>query len=305
MTPDTYTNSEQMLDVDDIHTLYTHDWGNKDAKTPILFLHGGPGGGCSDSKKQQFDPATQRVIFFDQRGSGRSLPYGELKQNTTGSIISDMIVILEHFGIDTAILTGGSWGSALAFMFAIAHPDRVSALLIDGVWTGSKDENAWIDAGGFKPFFPDAWQQYLNGTPVEHHNNPSEYHFQRIMGPDAEATKQSAYAYETLEGAVMSLDDRKAVPSYETYDPSSTRIEVHYLVHGCFVPDRYVFNNTTKLTMPVYMVQGRYDMVCPPRAAYELHGLLPHSTLIWTTSGHSAERETWAVKRTILAQLTA
>lgn len=304
MTPDKFTNEEMMLNVGEGHTLYVHDWGKADASKPILFLHGGPGGSCSDGKKNQFDPESQRVIFFDQRGSGKSTPYGSLENNTTQHIIADMVKILDTFEIEHCILTGGSWGSALAFYFALAHPERLLAMVLDGVFTGSKTENDWVDEGNLKTFFPDAWERYVSTVPKDFRSDPSSYHFPRILGDDVEAAKSSAHAYESLEGAIVFLDDRFVASDFETYDPSNVRIEVHYLQNGCFVPDRYVFDNADKLTMPVYMVQGRYDMVCPPAAAWELSQLLPNSNLIWTTSGHVAERETWNIRRTILRQLT-
>lgn len=304
MTPDKFTNEELMLDVGDGHTLYVHDWGKKDTDTPILFLHGGPGSGCSDGKKNQFFPERQRVIFFDQRGSDRSLPLGSLDKNDTEHQIADIDKILQHFGMEQVVLTGGSWGSALAFFYAIARPEKVKALVVDGVWTGSKSENDWLDKGQFRTFYPDAWQRYVASVPEKYRENPSEYHFSRILGEDQQAAKASALAYVTLEGAAISLDDRHGPIDAELFDPGSIRIEVQYLTNGCFVPDRYVFDNAAKLTMPVYMVQGRYDMVCPPITAHELHGLLPNSELIWTTSGHHAERETWNIKRMLLLQLT-
>jgi len=305
MTPDGYTNEELMLDVGDGHTLYVHDWGRKDAAKPILVLHGGPGWSNSNRKKGQFDPETQRVIFFDQRGGGRSLPLGSLEKNTTDHMITDIDAILDHFGIEKIILCGGSWGSALAFYYGIVRPERVAAMLLDGVYTGSRQENDWLDKGEFQTFFPDAWQKYLDATPEEHRGDPSAYHFARILGNDANAAKESAYAYMSLENAAISLDDRRMALDYETFDPVPVKVEVHYLQNECFVPDRYVFDNAAKLKMPIYMVQGRYDMVCPPRTAYELSKLLPSAELIWTTSGHWAEREMWNVKCILLQQLTS
>ncbi len=305
MNPDKFTNEELMLDVGDGHTLYVHDWGNKDAKKPVLFLHGGPGSGCKDKHKLQFKPEQQRVIFFDQRGSGRSLPYGSIEDNTTEHLIGDIDKILDRFGIEQVIITGGSWGSALALFYAIAQPQKVRAMLLDGIWTASRQENDWLDKGGFKTFFPDAWEAYRSSVPPKFETDPSAYHFKRILGDDAVAAKQSGYAYQTLEAAAISLDDRHAAENFDTYDHLPIRLEVHYITNGGFVPDRHVFDNASRLTMPIYMVQGRYDMVCPPAAAHELHQLLPTSELVFTTSGHYSEHETWNVKRTILQQLTS
>ncbi len=304
MTPDSYTIQERQLDVGDGHELYVHDWGKGDATNPILFLHGGPGSGCNDGHKRYFDPSRQRVVFFDQRGSGRSTPYGSLEHNTTQDLVDDIVKILDAFEIDRAILVGGSWGSCLALAFTLARPARVQALVLNGIFTARQSEIDWLDQGRFRTFYPDAWQRYLEATPLEHHDNPSAYHFRRILGSDAAAAKESAYAYELLEEAVLRLDDRFTPGSFEDYDPSSSQLEVHYMTNGCFMPDGHIMQNAHTLAMPVYLVQGRYDMVCPPETAYQLAGELPDGELIWTVSGHATERESWNSIRTILLQLT-
>lgn len=304
MTPDSFTIQETFLEVGDGHTLYVHDWGNKDAKTPIIFLHGGPGGQSKDSHKGYFDPKRQRVIFHDQRGSGKSLPYASLEHNTTQDLVADIEKIADKFKLTEFIITGGSWGSCLALAYALEHQDRLKALVLHGVWTSSKSENDWLDKGGFQRFFPDAWQRYLDQTPKSHHANPSSYHFDRALNGTSAEAKASGYAYEQLEGSVVKLDDRGQTDDFETYDPSGIRIEIQYLQNLCFMPDRHILNNASKIKVPVYMVQGRYDMVCPPATAFELSQKLPNNELIWTTSGHVAEREAWNVIRTILLQLT-
>lgn len=304
MTPDQYTISEQMLDVGEGHTLYVQDWGNKAAETPIIFLHGGPGGQVKDGQKQLFDPTRERVIFFDQRGCGQSIPYGSLDHNTTADIIDDISKIADKLQLEKFILVGGSWGSALAFFYGLTHPERVAAMVLHGIWTSSKKENDWLDKGGFRTFYPDAWQRYVKSVPTEYRDDPSSYHFPRILSDDLDASKLSAYAYENLEGSAMSLDDRFTPDSLEEFDPAGIRLEVSYLTNLCFMPDRYILDNAKKLKMPIYMVQGRYDMVCPPQTAYELHQKLPDSELIWTISGHRSERESWTVIRTLLLQLS-
>ncbi|MDB5169446.1 MAG: proline iminopeptidase [Candidatus Saccharibacteria bacterium] len=302
MTPDKYTNETLMLDVGDGHQLSVHDWGNKDAKTPIVYLQGGPGGATSDRKKLLFDPLAQRVIFYDQRGAGKSLPYGSLEHNTTQDLVADIITILNSRGIERCILVGGSWGSTLALCFGIAHPDRVAAMVIDGVWTSTKAENSWLDQGGFKTFFPDVWDAYVATVPKANVSNPSAYHFQRILGNDLETATQSAIAYTSLEGGAISLDDRHEPINSDEYDPSALRIEVHYLNNLCFIPDNYIFDHVGKLTMPIAMVQGRYDMVCPPHTAYKLSKLLRNAQLHFTTSGHAAEHESWSLIKLLVKQ---
>ncbi len=305
MTPDEFTNSESFLDVGNGHQLYVYDWGKKDAKPPIIYLHGGPGGSCSDKAKNKFEPDKQRVIFFDQRGSGKSLPYGSLKNNTTQDSVEDIEKIAKHLKLPQFILTGGSWGASLALFFGIKYPKRVAGMVLDGIWTCRKSENDWVEKGGFKSFLPDVWEKYAQSVPKEFVSDPSSYHFKRILGSDAEAARLSGHAYENMERGALALDDRLVPDSPSEYDPSGIRIEVHYIVNRGFVPEGYIMKNTHKLTMPIWLVQGRYDMVCTPKTAYELNQKLPNSQLVWTISGHKAEHESWNISRSILLQLTS
>lgn len=304
MTPDKHTNQELFLEVGDGHELYIHDWGNKSAKRVIFALHGGPGNGSSDRYKDLYDPARQRVIFHDQRGSGRSLPAGSLEHNTTKKLVEDITKIADKLGIKTFILTGGSWGSTLALAYGLQYPKRVEAMVLDGIFTGSQTEIDWLNQGRFKTFYPDAWDNFRHTVPKNHQQDPTTYHAKRILGKDEQAIKESAHAYSSMEGAVLSLDDRFIPSPLDDYDPNGMRIEVQYLTNGCFMPDRHILENAPKLTMPIWLVQGRYDMVCPPLAAYELHKRLPRSELVFAISGHRSEHETWNLKRTILLQLT-
>ncbi|HWT56191.1 MAG TPA: alpha/beta fold hydrolase [Candidatus Microsaccharimonas sp.] len=304
MTPDKFTNQELMLAVGDGHQLYVQDWGSQDAKTPIFFLHGGPGSGCDDGHKQYFDPTTQRVIFHDQRGCGKSLPYGSLESNTTQKLIDDISTIADELHIDKFVIVGGSWGSCLAFAYGLEHPERVSGMVLRGIFTGSQSEIDWLDHGEFQNFFPDAWEAYLATVPKEHRANPSSYHYDRVTGKDPQAAQESGAAYLTLELSAISLDDRHRPISPVDFDPSSIRIEMHYMHNLCFLPDNYILDNAHRLSMPIHLIHGRYDMVCPPVTAYKLHAKFPNSELVWTISGHSAEHETWTAVRSALRQLT-
>lgn len=305
MFPDAHTIQEFFLEVGDGHQLYVQEWGNARAITTHLFLHGGPGGGTSDSHKKRFDPQQHHVIFFDQRGSGLSLPYGSLEHNTTEHLVKDITLLLDRLKIRTVVLVGGSWGSALALAYAIAHPTRVAAMVLQGIFTGSTKEIEWLDKGLFKTFYPEAWAHYISQTPQNHHHDPTAYHMARVLGTDEQAQLTSAFAYETLESSLMSLDDRTSMRDISTYDPLPMRLGMHYLHNTCFMKDRYILDNAHKLTMPIWLVQGRYDMVCPPETAYELHRNLPQSHLIWTTAGHrSADRATTDVIKTILLQFS-
>ena len=305
MTPDAYTIKEFFIEVGGGHQLYVYEWGNPKGM-PIIFLHGGPGSHVKDKHKSAFDPTRHRVIFFDQRGCGKSLPFGSIEHNTTADMMEDISKIADQVKLKQFTLFGGSWGAFLALVYAVKHPKRVKALTIDGVFTGTQKEIDYFDRGEFRLHFPDVWERYLNTVPKSHQNSPTKYHFKRILGTDEKAVRESACAYQNLEGALLSLDDRfqPSSPDDPTFDPSSVKLEVHYLYNSCFVPDNYILNNAHKLTMPVWMIQGRYDMVCPPIAAYELHKKLPNSQLILTTSNHLPEHETHNVRRAILLQLT-
>lgn len=304
MTPDEYTNREFFLDVGDGHELYVQDWGTKDAITPIIFLHGGPGSGCKDKYKGDFDPARHRVIFFDQRGCGRSLPYGSLEHNTTQALVNDISAIADKLELKTFIICGGSWGSTLALAYAVAHPERVEALVIRGIFTGTQEEIDWLNQGAYQTFFPEVWGRFLNDTPKNHRADPTGYHLERLFGDDEIDAKESAYTFACMELGLLYLDDRFTAPAFEEFDPTFIKIEYHYLKNTCFLEENYINENVHKLTMPVYVVQGRYDMVCPPKTAYALHKKLPNSELIWTISGHKNEREGWTATRTILNQIT-
>jgi proline iminopeptidase len=304
MTPDEFTNQEFFLDVGDGHSLYVHDWGKANAKIPIIYLHGGPGVGSKDRYKQTFDPTLQRVIFFDQRGCGKSEPYGSLEHNTTQDLVEDIEKIIKRLKTKRVIITGGSWGSFLALAFGIAYPQRVSGMVIQGVFTGTADELDWLSNGRFREFFPDAWDRYVATVPESRKDDPSNYHLKQILTGDFESAKASAYAYQNLEGGVIKLDNRPVPEPYETYDPTQIRLEAHYASNNCFVPDNYIKNHANKLKFPVWLVQGRYDMVCRPAAAYHLHKGLPDSKLIWTLNGHLAEHETANILRLALLQVS-
>lgn len=303
MTPDQCTISESFLDVGDGHQLYVHDWGNPQAKTPILFLHGGPGNGCDNRDKKKFDPATQRIIFHDQRGAGKSLPLGSLKHNTTQKLIEDIDKIARHLKLDKFVLVGGSWGSTLALAYGLAYPKQVMAMVIDGIFTGTKDEMDWLDHGGWREFFPDVWQQYTESVPPSFHHDPTAYHLKHALGDDQQAAKQAAYAFATMELALLKLDDTYTPGAFETYDPSMTCIEMHYVAHKFFMSKEDILQKASKLKMPIWLIQGRYDMVCPPIAAYRLNKALPDSHLIWTINGHLRQHEAANIQRLVLQQV--
>lgn len=301
MTPDEYSIREFYLDVGDGHKIYVHDWGNIDAQYPIISIHGGPGSGSKDKFKINYNPKIQRVIFFDQRGAGKSLPYGELRNNDSTKLVEDIEKIIVKLQLDKVILVGGSWGSCLALLFGIKYPKRVKAMILNGIFTGRKFEIDYLNQGNFKNYFPDVWDEYISSVPAKNRSNPTEYHFKNIFSTDLEQAKKSAYCYSSLlEGPLVNLDDRFTKDKYEDYDYNPTKIEVYYLSNQCFLEDNYIFNNSSKLSMPIWLIQGRYDMVCPAITAYELNKLLANSSLIWSIGGHILSRESWSIMKILL-----
>ena len=299
MTPDEFTIQETFLEVGDGHTLYVHDWGNKAAKTPILFLHGGPGGGCNDGHKGYFNPKKHRVIFFDQRGAGKSTPTGTLSHNTTADLINDIDTIRNHFGFDSIILMGRSWGSTLALTYAITYPSVVHAIITGGVMLGSHAEQTILERTNISElFYPDVVD------PLGLSSDQAMELWHKAASEDANESKKACYTLSQLLVATLRLDDRTKPLDFETFDHSGLRVEAHYKINNWFLEDDFILRNASKLTMPVWIIQGRYDMACLPKFAHAIHSVLPSSKLIWTQAGHSgSDRENWLATKTILEQL--
>jgi len=302
MTDDQHTIQSLRLDVGDGYELYVQEWGSA-AGTPIISLHGGPGGSAKDSHKSRFNPERHRVIFYDQRGCGQSTPLGSLEYNTTDEQVEDIIKILDRLQIDQVVVSGASWGSCLALVFAIRHPKRVSKLIINGIFTGTRDEVEYITHGMFRAHFPDVWQAFLDATPPEHHDAPARYHQERLFGDDEQASMQSGIALTNLEGSVMNLDDRTHPIDPEKYDPTHSLIEQHYMMNDCFLPEGYILEHAHKIKAPVVIIQGRYDFVCPPETAWKLHKALPNSQLLWTQAGHGGDRSNYETARAVFASI--
>lgn len=309
MTDDAYTNQNFMLDVGDGRQLHVVDWGNPKAETPFIFLHGGPGGSVKDRHKQPFDPTKHRVIFFDQRGSGESTPYGDLKHNTTQDLIFDITKITDHLKIKTFNLYGYSWGSTLALCYAIKNPAKVQNLIIGGVYSGVNDSpDHFIH---LRTFFPDIYTQIIREISEQLPDAPKDlsslasYLQTTALEGTPEQQKRACFALEAAEFAIASYDSDLRTPEpYEDFDPVPARIEAHYIKNNCFLPEEdYILNHAAEITVPVYIVQGRSDLVCPPKFAYQLSQKLPHARLYWANSNHWSERELNSIFRTICSLL--
>lgn len=304
---DEFTIANGHLPVGDGHEIYYEFWGNPDAESVILSFHGGPGGQFKDKHKYIFDPKTQAVILFDQRGCGNSMPYGKREHNTTDDTIADAVKLLEHLKINSVHIYGGSWGSALALLFAIREPKRVKNVIVNGVFTGSQAEIDFLDKGLFVRHYPEVWERFQASVPVVHRNDPAAYHYEMLNNDNPDVRKKSAKALEELEMPLLGFDwpgyddiKRDAI-STDSYDEVPYMIYAHYLSNECFLPDAYILKNAHTITAPLYIVQGRYDMACPPITAYTVHKAVPGSKLFMTLGSHGRDPENRTALKTLIS----
>jgi len=278
------------LDVGNSHSIYYELSGNPDGK-PVLFLHGGPGVGFFYQDKQFFNPNIFNIITFDQRGAGRSKPFGSLENNNTTLLVNDIKKLLTMLDIDRIFLFGGSWGSTLSLVYAIRNPKMVAAMVLRGIYLGSKEEEKYMfyDA---RHVFPEVWEEMIRLVPKNHRERILEYFYEMVLSKDTRIRSRYARAWETYETSISKLKYSKhevniflKMIKYE----ASARIELHYLANQCFIPKDYILRNVKKLkVIPVSIVHGRYDHVTSPFSAYTLHKKLPDSSLNYTIAGHSA-----------------
>ncbi|OJF81782.1 prolyl aminopeptidase [Nocardia seriolae] len=286
-----------MLDVGDGQSLYYEVSGNPDGK-PAVFLHGGPGGGTSPYHRQFFDPEAYRIVVFDQRGCGRSTPHiadgASLEHNTTWHLVADIERLRTHLGVDRWLVFGGSWGSTLALSYAQAHPDRVTELVLRGIFLLRRKEIDWYYNGSAGYVYPDEWDKFLAPVPeAERGQDLVEVYHRLLHSPDAALATDAAVAWSTWEGSTSSLlphPDRVA----ETADPrfalAFARIENHYFVNRGFLDEGQLLRDIDRIAhIPGVIVQGRYDVVCPATSAWDLHRAWPGSELhLVPDAGHAA-----------------
>lgn len=285
---------QHMLSVTEPHQLYVEVCGNPDG-LPVLFVHGGPGSGCSEDHRRFFDPNKYRIILFDQRGSGRSTPHADLSENTTQALVSDMEMIREFMGVDQWVLFGGSWGSTLSLVYAQTHPDRVAGLILRGIFLSRQHDMYWLFNGdGANYVYPDYWDEFISTVKLNGHSNYIDAYYAVLTGEDEVARMAAAKAWSSWEGRCSSLQLTEDAMQWTT-DPhtalSLARIECHYMMNNCFLAPNQILNNMDKIAhIPGIIVHGRYDMVCTMDNAWRLHKAWPASTLqIIPDAGHSSK----------------
>jgi proline iminopeptidase len=283
------------LRVSDLHELYFEESGNPDGK-PALFLHGGPGGGTEPKMRRFFDPERYRIVLLDQRGCGKSRPHASLVDNTTWDLVADIEKLRAHLGLANWLVFGGSWGSTLALAYAQSHPERVTHLVLRGIFLLRRWELEWFyqDPGGAAALYPDLWEHYVEPIPPAERGAMMTAYYKRLTSDNPAELSKAAKAWALWEAATSFIRLNSlytAKLGQDTHSEAFSRIECHYFVNGGFLttPNQLIENVGRIRHIPAVIVQGRYDIVCPMRSAWELHRAWPEADLhIVPSAGHSA-----------------
>jgi proline iminopeptidase len=290
----------EMLKVSPLHDIYYEECGNANG-IPVVFLHGGPGSGCNPTQRRFFDPAHYRIILLDQRGCGRSTPQGEVRENTTDDLINDIEAIRHHLDIARWHVFGGSWGSTLALAYALKYSERIISLTLRGIFLSRQSELNWF-LSEVKNFHPESWYKLCEYLPASKRHDLFATFETLVFSDDKTVSIPAASAWNAYESNMMSLLPRENnTASTGNSSPENTvdgevelaraRVQIHYIKHMCFVGERDMLNEAAqKLThIPTTIVQGRYDMVCPPISAWQLAQAMPHAKFVMVAdAGHSA-----------------
>lgn len=291
--PEIEANQTGMLRVSDLHEIYWEESGNPKGK-PVVFLHGGPGGATQPKQRRFFDPAAYRIVLFDQRGCGKSTPNASLEENTTWDLVADIEKLRDHLGIETWQVFGGSWGSTLALVYAEKYPERVTELVLRGIFLVRKQELDWFYQEGAHSLFPDAWEKYIEPIPEDERHDMMGAYIKRLTSDDKEVRLRAARAWSTWEASTCFLIQRPEhieESGEDEFAAAFARIECHYFVNGGFLEsENQLIDNVDRIRhIPAVIVQGRYDCVCPMTTAWGLHRAWPEADLrLVATAGHSA-----------------
>ena len=263
---------QKMMDVGGGHRIYVEQCGRPDG-VPVLVVHGGPGGGCSPAMRRYFDPSIYRSILFDQRGCGRSRPHASVDENTTWHLVADMEAIRAELGLDKLILFGGSWGATLALIYAITHPENTAHLVLRGVFTMTRAELDWFYGGGVGRFFPDLWERVVSVLPEAEQGDVIGAYHRRLFSGNLVEEMRFARLWANWENALATIDSSLiGGEGPSEYARAFSRLENHYFVNlGFLEEDRWIMKNRHRIEgIGADIIQGRFDMVCPPKAAFEL-----------------------------------
>ncbi len=288
--------------VSEVHELYYELWGNPNG-IPFVFVHGGPGAGFGEKDYDFFDAAKHRVLFYEQRGSGRSTPYCDLRENETSFLVEDQKELMNEFGFEKSIVFGGSWGSTLGLCFAIKYPEMVNGLILRGIFLAEGWDRAYYTGGGTELFFPEAYRRFASMVPEG--KDVLDYYLAQLKSEDGAIRQKFAYEMVRYELSLMDKGWSEEELNEVIADcpaESFALMECNYLANDCFLENGYIVKNANKLKdIPMIIVHGRRDVICPPLHAWKLHEVNPHSELFFVPAGHSSsdsavkERLVWAV----------
>ncbi|MGH9872483.1 MAG: prolyl aminopeptidase [Pyrinomonadaceae bacterium] len=292
--PETEPYDSGHLSVSGVHELYYEQCGNPKGK-PVVFLHGGPGAGLVPDYRRFFDPEAYRLILFEQRGAGRSVPHASLDDNTTWHLVEDIEKLREHFRVDQWLVFGGSWGSTLALAYAETHPERVRGLVLRGIFLCRPKETSWFyeDSQGASAIFPDKWEAYVRIIPEAERSDMIGAYYRRLTSDDQLVRLEAAQTWSTWEASALKLlPDQKLIDDFSEPELAIAlaRIECHYFMNNCFFDtDNYLLEHIDRIRhIPGVIVHGRYDVICPFMSAWDLHRAWPEATLnIIADAGHS------------------
>ena len=277
------------LAVSPLHQMYYEECGNLEG-FPVVFLHGGPGSGCNPGQRRFFDPKRYRIILLDQRGCGRSNPQGSTEENTTSHLISDIEALRHHLKIDRWLVFGGSWGSTLAIAYALRHPTAVAGLILRGIFLSRQQELTWF-LNEVKQFYPESWEALTEYLPAHERNDLMQHYANRIFSEDKNVSIPAARNWNAFESSIMTLfpATNSGTSVSDEVELARARVQLHYLLNDCFVSEMGLLEQAANLgNIPTWIVQGRYDMVCPPLTAWELKQKMPHATFsMIPDAGHS------------------
>ena len=281
-----------MLSVGQDHEIYYEQCGNPTGK-PAVYLHGGPGGGSNPAQRRVFDADRYRIILFDQRGCGRSRPFASLEQNTTWDLVADMERVRQHLNIERWQVCGGSWGSTLALAYALTHPDRVTELVLRGIFTLRQSELQWYYQSGASRIFPEEWQKFIQCIPENERDDLIGAYYKILTGEDRQKQIEAARAWSMWEGSTINLYQRPAQIEHfgsERFAVAFARIECHYFINkGWFETDNWLIEQAGRLrAIPTTIIQGRYDVCTPMVTAWDLHNALPEARfVVIADAGHA------------------
>ena len=280
------------LKVSELHTIYYEESGNPQGK-PVIFLHGGPGGGIVPMYRQYFDPQQWRIIIFSQRGCGQSTPYAELRENTTWDLVDDIEKLRKHLDIAAWVVFGGSWGSTLALAYSQTYPESCKGLILRGIFMLRTSEIRWFYQEGASYIYPDAWEEYLQPIPLEERDDLLSAFYKRLTSEDKQTRLAAAKAWSVWEASTSKLIPSAASKQrfgMAEFAEAFARIECHYFVNkGFFKRENWLLENIDRIRhLPGVIVQGRYDVVCPMKSAWELHRAWSEAEfIVIPDAGHS------------------